>query len=66
MELYEGSVEEGILIFSDSFEEKGRIVESFVIEGDGRVRPDSASFRATPRLVGLAVSISLCLWQLLA
>ena len=56
MELFEGQVEDGVLLFSDSFQEKGRIVESFAIVGDGTLAPESASARRQVSRVCLWVS----------
>lgn len=57
-ELFEGSVEDGVLLFSDSFQEKGRVVESFVLIGDGTPAPASSSARSQPYVFVLSLFIA--------
>ena len=57
MELFD----DGVLIFSNPFEETGRIVESFVLVGDG------STGSSTPRRSSVfGVSVSLLLLMLLS
>jgi hypothetical protein len=47
VELFDGPVDDGILLFSDPFQETARLTKSFVLVGDGTLAPLSRSSSRT-------------------
>jgi hypothetical protein len=47
VELFDGPVDDGILLFSDPFQETARLTKSFVLVGEGTLEPGSHSSART-------------------
>ena len=65
IELFDGPADSGVLLFSNPFNNTGRIVETFIIEGAGAQAESSASSLVTGSIV-LVVGVCLSIFAVLA
>ena len=57
VELFEGSTEEGVLLFSDPLEENGRFTQSFSLIGDGKVPSAASNYAVWPSRQHLSIGL---------